>query len=473
MGVISPFDWNHGGESSRAGWIVNITGRGADGHVGSLGITPCAMDYTASRPDDTTSVFQAITAKRHITSTDTKDGGQSKREKAQLMSKMLRSLLDELDAEFNVRRDEWNKVHEILSVKVKRLQNSIQLAQRVTTTTVAGFEAVLRAVLLRSAFCTWDMSHCQFKIRARVKKNVEWWFKDVTDQDTAARLQETALTWWKLWLFRRKRLEQIAPVTYLIKDDGTKVVLKDVDKAPPDAKLEIKDPIKFLRKRHTGMHLMLRWAFVAWRLAKLKASACSKGLGSALAIGPNAARLRKLLGRAWLRLARMKITKFSVLDGIIKRRIRGILSRLWHEWHVRIVRNRNRSERVEHLAQVRSTSKWVVTCFHMWARQAWTDSTEAEVNERVKKCNEVRKEQERIWKLRVAELENAIIEAKRAKLIREEHSKKIHVTQPTPDKPEAPPQPLGGGFFRQPRSEISADAAKRSMNKGGRGTMPF
>ena len=45
-------------------------------------------------------------------------------------------------------------------------------------------------------------------------------------------------------MFRRKRLEQIAPVTYLIKDDGTKVVLKDVDKAPPDAKLEIKDPIK-------------------------------------------------------------------------------------------------------------------------------------------------------------------------------------------------------------------------------------
>ena len=37
------------------------------------------------------------------------------------MSKMLRSLLDELDAEFNVRRDEWNKVHEILSVKVALL----------------------------------------------------------------------------------------------------------------------------------------------------------------------------------------------------------------------------------------------------------------------------------------------------------------------------------------------------------------
>merc|ERR1719281_2266612 len=240
------------------------------------------MDYTPKGAEDTSSVFASIAAKRHM-AVESAAQSQGKREKAQLMSKMLRSLLDELDAEFNIRRDEWSKVHEILSVKVKRLQNSIQLAQRVTTTTVAGFEAVLRAVLLRSAFCTWDMSHCQFKIRARVKKNVEWWFKDVTDADTAARLQETALTWWKLWLFRRKRLEQIAPVTYLIKDDGTKVVLKDVDKAPPDAKLEIKDPIKFLRKRHTGMHLMLRWAFVAWRLAKLKASACSKGLGSALA----------------------------------------------------------------------------------------------------------------------------------------------------------------------------------------------
>merc|ERR1719163_927915 len=127
----------------------------------------------------------------------------------------------------------------------------------------------------------------------------------------------------------------------------------------------------------------------------------------------------------------MKITKNSVMDGIMKRRMHATLSRLWHEWHVRIVRSRNRSEKVEHLAQVRSTSKWVVTCFHMWARQAWTDSTEAEVNERVKKCIDVRKEQERIWKLRVAELENAIIEAKRAKMIRAEHKKKL--LQP-PDK---------------------------------------
>ena len=41
------------------------------------------------------------------------------------MSKMLRSLLDELDAEFNVRRDEWNKVHEILSVKVALLRGEL------------------------------------------------------------------------------------------------------------------------------------------------------------------------------------------------------------------------------------------------------------------------------------------------------------------------------------------------------------
>merc|ERR1719327_978225 len=122
------------------------------------------------------------------------------------------------------------------------------------------------------------------------------------------------------------------------------MVVRDPDKLDPDKldagdQLVTIDPIKNLRKRHSGMHLMQRWAFVAWRLAKLKASACSKGLGSALAIGPNAARLRKLIARAWLKLARMKITKFSVLTGVIRRRIHGILSRLWHEWHVRIVRS--------------------------------------------------------------------------------------------------------------------------------------
>jgi hypothetical protein len=371
---------------------------------------------------------------------------------------MLRSLLDELDSEFNIRRDEWNKVHEILSTKVKRLQTSIQLAQRVTSTTVGGFDQVLRSVLLRSAFCTWDMSHCQHKVRSRVKRNVEWWFKDISETDYIERLQETSFTWWKLWVFRRKRLAQIAPTTYLVKEDGERRVFKDNEPDPVEGKLVIEDPIKFLRKRHSGMHLMMRWAFVAWRLAKLKASACSKGLGSALAIGPNAARLRKLIGRAWLKLARMKITKFSVLAGIMKRRIHGILSRLWHEWHVRIVRSRNRSEKVEHLAQVRSTSKWVVTCFHMWARQAWTDSTEAEVNERVKKCNDVRREQERIWKLRVAELENAIIEAKRAKMIRDEHKKKIVNTPPqladVDLRDRQTDAPKGMGFFRQPKTEI-------------------
>merc|ERR1719281_1736829 len=200
----------------------------------------------------------------------------------------------------------------------------------------------------------------------------------------------------------------------MIKDDGERRLLKDIEKLDADDQVITVDPIKNLRKRHSGMHLMQRWAFVAWRLAKLKASACSKGLGSALAIGPNAARLRKLIARAWLKLARMKMTKFSVLSGVIRRRTKNLLSRLWHEWHVRIVRSRNRTEKVEHLAQVRSTSKWVVTCFHMWARQAWCDSTEAEVNERVKKCNDVRNE-----------LENAIVEAKRAKMIRAEHKRKM------------------------------------------------
>jgi hypothetical protein len=318
------------------------------------------------------------------------------------------------------------------------------------------------------------MSHCQFKIRSRVKKNVEWWFKDTSDDDYSARLQETSFTWWKLWCFRRKRLEQLAPTSWLIREDGTKILVKDTwvlqkEKLEAGDQLVTIDPIKNLRKRHSGMHLMLRWAFVAWRLAKLKASACSKGLGSALAIGPNAARLRKLMARAWLKLARMKMTKFSVLNQIMKRRTVNLLSRLWHEWHVRIVRSRNRTEKVEHLAQVRSTSKWVVTCFHMWARQAWCDSTEAEVNERVKKCNEVRKEQERIWKLRVAELENAIIEAKRAKMIRAEHRKKL-VQPKTPaivDSPmDLPPKdspkgvPPGSGFFRQPKSEIPARRGK-------------
>merc|ERR1712078_607882 len=141
-------------------------------------------------------MFSQIAQKRHVSSHfESASQSQGKREKAQLTSKMLRSLLDELDTEFNIRRDEWNKVHEILSVKVKRLQNSIQLAQRVTTTTVGGFETVMRAVLLRSAFCTWDMSHCQHKIRTRVKRNVEWWFKDVSDDDYSARLQETSFTW--------------------------------------------------------------------------------------------------------------------------------------------------------------------------------------------------------------------------------------------------------------------------------------
>jgi hypothetical protein len=359
MGVIAPHDWNHGGEAERGGWIVNKTGRGADGRL------PCAMDYTTPRQDKTQTMFSQIAQKRHLSSHfESASQSQGKREKAQLTSKMLRSLLDELDTEFNIRRDEWNKVHEILSVKVKRLQNSIQLAQRVTATTVGGFETVLRAVLLRSAFCTWDMAHCQYKIRTRVKKNVEWWFKDTSDDDFLARLQETSFTWWKLWCFRRKRLEQLAPKTYIVKDDGTRTKVKDVDKLPPEGVQTVTvDPIFHLRKRHSGMHLMLRWAFVAWRLSKLKASACSKGLGSALAIGPNAARLRKLMARAWLKLARMKITKFSVLNGIVRRRVQNLLSRLWHEWHVRIVRSRNRTEKVEHLAQVRSTSKWVVTCF--------------------------------------------------------------------------------------------------------------
>jgi hypothetical protein len=447
MGVIAPFDWSHGGEAERGGWIVNTTGRGADGTI------PCAMDYTSVRKNDT-NVFASVAAKRQMSMHESPAHSQGKREKAQLMSKMLRSLLDELDSEFNIRRDEWNKVHEILSVKVKRLQNSIQLAQRVTTTTVGGFETVTRSVLLRSAFCTWDMSHCQHKIRTRVKRNVEWWFKDVSEADAQARLVETAFTWWKLWLYRRKRLDQIAPTTYILRADGTEEILPDGEKLEEGDQTRIVDPIHYLRKRHSGQHLMQRWAFVAWRLSKLKASACSKGLGSALAIGPNAARLRKLVGRAWLRLARMKITKFTVLSGMMKKRIYGILQRLWHEWHVRIVRSRNRSEKVEHLAQVRSTSKWVVTCFHMWARQAWTDATEAEVKERVKKCNEVRREQERIWKLRVAELENAIIEAKRAKMIREDHKKKLTQPKQIAERPEQPKDPPGIGFFRLPKSEI-------------------
>jgi hypothetical protein len=78
----------------------------------------------------------------------------------------------------------------------------------------------------------------------------------------------------------------------------------------------------------------------------------------------------------------------------------------------------------------------------------------------VKKCNEVRKEQERIWKLRVAELENAIIEAKRAKMVRAEHRKKMiapkNMALPEREIADAPKDPPGVGFFRQPKSEVHA-----------------
>lgn len=407
-----------GGEINRDAWLVNTCHRGTDGGVISV------PNYLAPRTPvrSHTEVVPSSQLEKAAKRTPVKQGPTGKRERAHMMSKMLKSLLDELDQEFGQRREEWRKVSQILASKVLRLQDSIRTAQRVTADTISSVSMVMREVLLRSAFSSWDVAISSIKQRKRVTKNIEWWFKDYDDEGAKnSKMQETIFTWWKLHHARRKRM----------------------------ARLE-ENPMERLRALHEGNDLMMRWAFVGWRLCRLMATACSYGMGAALAIGPNASRLRKLVSFAWLKLGRMRLAKERVLSGMVVRRSAAILHRIVYAWQISVIVDRNTFQKADFVAKVRNVSKWVITCFHLWARQAWSDATEREVSERVWRCSELRKEQEKIWKLRVAELENAIAEAKRCKTVQVGSA----VTMPDPmgsNFPNwKPPKGKIPGFFRPP-----------------------
>jgi hypothetical protein len=403
-----------GGEVSRDAWLVNTYHRGLDGGV------PSVPNYVAPRtPEKNDNAAALQSAKR----TPVKQGPTGKRERAHMMSKMLRSLLDELDQEFGNRREEWTKVSQILASKVSRLQDSIRTAQRVTAETITGVSTVMREVLLRSAFSSWDVAMSSSKQRKRVTKNVEWWFKDYDNQELKSqKLVWTVLTWWRLHFARRKRIMKLD-----------------------------ENPMERLKALHEGNDLMLRWAFVAWRLCRLMATAQTYGLGAALAMGPNASRLRKLVAVAWLKLGRLRLSKERILQGTLLRRERAVMHRILYSWQITVIVDRNTFQKADFVAKVRNVSKWVITCFHLWARQAWHDATEKEVTDRVYRCSELRREQEKIWKLRVAELENAIAEAKRCKDIQE--SAKVPIPESTSNFPDwKPPRGKIPGFFRPPTS---------------------
>lgn len=406
-----------GGELNRDAWLVNTCHRGTDGAVVS---TPNYLSRTPIK-----AAVEAVpnsqlekAAKR----TPVKQGPTGKRERAHMMSKMLKSLLDELDGEFGNRREEWTKVSQILAGKVLRLQDSIRMAQRVTADTITHVSIVMREVLLRMAFSTWDVALSSVKQRRRVTKNIEWWFKDYDDEGAKTlKMLETIWTWWKLHFARRKRMMRLE-----------------------------ENSLDHLRALHEGNDLMLRWAFVAWRLMRLMATACSHGLGAALAIGPNAARMRKLVASAWLKLARIRMAKEKVLHGLLIRRKNVILHRILYSWQIHVIVDRNTFQKADFVAKVRNVSKWVITCFHLWARQAWSDATEREVSDRVWRCSELRKEQEKIWKLRVAELQNAIAEAKRCKTIQTSATVAMPEPQGSNFPNWKPPKGKIPGFFRPP-----------------------
>jgi hypothetical protein len=216
-------------------------------------------------------------------------------------------------------------------------------------------------------------------------------FKD--NENTAATNMKhlgIVFSWWTLQHHRRKRLSKLENAS-----------------------------LTHLRAMHEGNELILRWVFVGWRLCRLMATAISHGLGVALSLPPSASCMRKLVAQAWLKLGRLRLGKERLLEGVLARRNKATAHRVLYGWRIAMIVHRNTYQKADFHAQVRNVSKWIITCFHLWARQAWSDSTEREVTARVQRCSSLRIEQEKIWKLRVAELENAITEAKRCKRVKE------------------------------------------------------
>jgi len=368
-----------GGESNRDGWLVNTSHRGLDGPI------PSAPNYlanlqTAQESEELVDQVTVQAARRSPVK-----GPTGKRETAITMSRMLKSLLDELDVEYGYRKLEWNKVEHVLVGRVSRLQDSIRTAQKTNAETITSVQNVLREVFMRTIFSRWRTFSMARQNRKRICSHVTWWFKSTQNEEAQLEGRLTrCFVLWKLQHARRTRM----------------------------AKLE-HTQLEHLRALHEGDNLVVRFHFACWKLVRMKAVACSTLMGCGMATGPNAAKLRKQVAKAWLKLGRMRLAKERTGEAGLARYRMNTTLMIMLQWRRRVIQGRAVIEKAEARYKVLNISKWLFICYHLWARQAHRDTTDREVEERVQKYGLQRERQNKVWQLRVAELKNAIAEAKK------------------------------------------------------------
>jgi len=184
------------------------------------------------------------------------------------------------------------------------------------------------------------------------------------------------------------------------------------------------------------LELHLRKIFYGWRVWKLLSMQGCEGLGSAIAVGPNAAYLRKQVAEGWLKEARMLLVKKTLIGGRVARVHAAKMRKVLLAWATSTQIHIQREANADHLRKIKLHSAILVTVFNCWSRQTWADAVERGVVAKVKASEKLAENQKAVWAVRIAELEGAVRHAK------------LKLARASPTRAQSP---IRRPFYRPPR----------------------
>lgn len=158
--------------------------------------------------------------------------------------------------------------------------------------------------------------------------------------------------------------------------------------------------------------LYCRKVFYGWRVWRLLSMQGCEGLGSAIAVGPNAAYMNKQVGEAWLRHARKHLVVRHLVDERNARANEAMKRKVLMAWATHTQLEINIFAGAEFMRKMKQHSAVMVAIFNAWSRQCWADAVERGVVAKVEASERLAKRQHAVWAVRIAELEGAVRHAK-------------------------------------------------------------
>jgi len=217
-----------------------------------------------------------------------------------------------------------------------------------------------------------------------------------------------------------ERLPDPPPQVQAVGPDGVAIPTTE---PVPDGEV-VMVPRMGLMQQRLGLLLFMRVAFVGWSNVKVLVKLQEKDLGNLVSTSANYVQLRRQSINAWIRRARLFISREDYVNGEARLRNKSLFLKCFAAWKAMYVQNFVRQQHVMRTASASTSLSYKSVCFQLWARSSWEWHIERQVSTKILALEETMRKQKEIWSLRIHELKEALKQAKRAQDAPEEQQAK-------------------------------------------------